>query len=101
MSSLVIVPVVDAPVVILEAGTEVGVTVLKAIENVSLASTSWSPLIVTEMVFVSPAAPVKVSGLAVFTVKSVPTAAVPAVELKATVKPPETALSELTVKLTV
>ena len=42
-----------------------GVTVPSVIVNVSFPSTIWSPLMVTAMFFVSPAVPLKVSGLAV------------------------------------
>ena len=65
-SSLVIVPVPTAPVVMLAAATGVtGVTVPSVTVNVSSPSTTTSPLTLTVIVCVSPAVPAKVSGLVV------------------------------------
>ena len=100
-SSLLIVPAAESPVVITASCTAVvPVTSPRVMVKVSLSSTISSPTIVTEMACVSPAVPVKVIGLLVTAVRSV-ASAVPSVRLWATSKPPSTAASRITVKLTI
>ena len=69
VSSLVIVAVAEAPVVIAASWTAVvAVTSPSVMLNVSSSSTTSSPLIVTLIECVSPSVPAKVSGLDVVTV---------------------------------
>ena len=66
VSSLVIVPVPTAPVVMLAAATgATGVTVPSVAVSVSLPSITTSPLTLTVIDCVSSAVPAKVSGLVV------------------------------------
>ena len=69
VSSLVMVPVATAPLVMAAVCTAVAaVTVPNVSVNCSLASMMASPVMFTAIVCVSPAVPMKVSGLVVVTV---------------------------------